>query len=562
MNEFVTYLNTLHNYKAQNSNSYAERNIKSQYYNDIKVNIRICDFLERKLLGDTSQIVVLTGYAGDGKTSVMAQVIDNLTEDGFVDDKQHEYELSNGTKCVCVKDFSELSQTDRKPIFENAINSVSNDKMVFMVANTGPLINTFGEMYDESVSEKAKIELIDLMDENSGETRCIQNIMISVINIANIDNTYFSIEFLDNIINNKLWVECESCAKKSYCHINSNRQLICNNRDKVKRFLKMHYTWLAENGRRLTIRSMAEQLAFMITGGFSCDNIPQIDRYKLMFVNLFFGYIGTRNNNKALNIVAIKEAQNCRYDEKRLRADEILLIRKDYSKVFGVEETKIIKEAADKDAFEEKFNAFVRRAYIFLNINTDDSTIAKDDEDIFSRQFMHYIEVRNGESDNLSPYKVLVRDALSMLYIGTVGNASAIPLTLTRRTGISQNVQLITGWLETKNIQIVLKNADDTNFDKTSNKKNIVLKINKEEIEQRLTLPILDYFDELKNGILSTQIDPQLSHGVESLKAQIQDKVLKDLDEGDAEGFEMIILKNKQSESIQLRIADKKIHMN
>ena len=39
MNEFVTYLNTLHNYKAQNSNSYAERNIKSQYYNDIKVNI-------------------------------------------------------------------------------------------------------------------------------------------------------------------------------------------------------------------------------------------------------------------------------------------------------------------------------------------------------------------------------------------------------------------------------------------------------------------------------------------------------------------------------------------
>ena len=29
--------------------------------------------------------------------------------------------------------------------------------------------------------------------------------------------------------------------------------------------------------------------------------------------------------------------------------------------------------------------------------------------------------------------------------------------------------------------------------------------------------PMLDYFEELKNGVIATNIDPQLSHGVESL---------------------------------------------
>ena len=48
---------------------------------------------------------------------------------------------------------------------------------------------------------------------------------------------------------------------------------------------------------------------------------------------------------------------------------------------------------------------------------------------------------------------------------------------------------------------------------------------------------MINYFDELRNGVISTNIDPQLSHGIESLKAQLMRIVFSNDDE-----LEMIIL--------------------
>ena len=41
---------------------------------------------------------------------------------------------------------------------------------------------------------------------------------------------------------------------------------------------------------------MTEQLAYMITGGMSCEEVTNNDAYKYLFSNLFFGYIGTKLN--------------------------------------------------------------------------------------------------------------------------------------------------------------------------------------------------------------------------------------------------------------------------
>lgn len=63
---------------------------------------------------------------------------------------------------------------------------------------------------------------------------------------------------------------------------------------------------------------------------------------------------------------------------------------------------------------------------------------------------------------------------------------------------------------------------------------------------------MLDYFDELRNGVISTSIDPQLTHGVESLKAQLAEEC------NDEEGgpVEMIVLQNNKSIDYRLEISE------
>lgn len=53
MNEFVKYLNGLHNYNAQNQNAYGEKNKQSKYYDRMQVTVdvseRIVNLLEKEL---------------------------------------------------------------------------------------------------------------------------------------------------------------------------------------------------------------------------------------------------------------------------------------------------------------------------------------------------------------------------------------------------------------------------------------------------------------------------------------------------------------------------------
>lgn len=548
---FVDYLNSLHNYNAQNENAYGERNVENQYFNDVMVKIGLCEFIKDALTEKEPHIIILTGHAGDGKTSIMYQVLTEFDIKFSVKEKISEISLPTGHKCLCIKDFSELSEKERKEAMEKIVQMPRIGKFVFLVANTGPLINTFGELFDSyEDKEKAKIELINAMDHNIGEIANIQGIKICVINVATVDNTYFATEFLDKIIQDRLWTGCIKCSKNEYCHIYRNRNLIIENKPKVFEFINNHFIWITEYGNRLTIRSMTEQLAYMLTGGFSCEEVSSNDPYKYLFSNLFFGYIGTKKNNKALNIVAVNVANQCLYDHKRLRSDEYLLIGRNYKNLFGASVMNIITEAEIKSAYVSGWIEFLRRTYMFMNIVTDKVIIDNDYEDIFSKQFKRYLELRNGESTPTKSDASLIADALSMIYIGTINDGIEIPLTLGRESGIAQNVQLITGTISARQIKVVQIKTQDSHFNKGKDRFILHLSINKSELETELSLPMLDHFEELKNGVIDTNIDPQLSHGIESLKAQIS----KELDDEEEDVMEMIILKNSGNKNIRLEL--------
>ena len=48
-NLYIDYLNSLHNYNAQNENAYGERNIDNPYFKDVMVRVGLCDYIKEIL---------------------------------------------------------------------------------------------------------------------------------------------------------------------------------------------------------------------------------------------------------------------------------------------------------------------------------------------------------------------------------------------------------------------------------------------------------------------------------------------------------------------------------
>ena len=546
--EFIDYLNTLHSYNAQNQNAYSERNISSPFYEKTAVRIGLGDFITNLLKTASPQMIVLTGHAGDGKTSIMYQVLKDfgLTLDPAK--KQDEIVLPSGKRCLCIKDFSEFSDNEKVEVMKKAVTYPEQGNFVFMVANTGPLINTYLKLFDEPhTRESAEIALIEAMDKNTGEVSTDLPHIINIINVAAIDNTYFATAFLEKVTKEELWQGCSSCPKKDKCHIARNRRLIIANFDKVISFLEKHYIWLYEHGKRLTVRSMTEQIAYMITGGQKCDNIKKTDPIKFLFPNLFFGYKGVDSDPKAFGIFSIACAYAQHYENHRIRADEQLLIDKNYSALFTPEVATLLQDS-EKYQTRSGWNEMIRRIYFFLNIVVDSTKNRIDTEDVFSPKYPKFLEIRDGKASPSKSDASFIADALSMIYIGTPTlGASTVPLTLSRKEGISQNVQFVVGEINVKKLNIIAEETKDSHFDSQRKRFRLLLKHAGEVMACELTLPMLNYFEELRKGVISTNVDPQLSHGVESLRAQLTKACAYD-----DEVVRMVILKNKGNEQYEL----------
>ena len=553
MNEFVKYLNGLHNYYAQNQNAYSERNVKSPYYKEVMVPIDVCDFIIDSINNYPPHIIILTGHAGDGKTSIMFQVLEHLGKALNTQAPVQSIIIDNNKEICCIKDFSEFSDEKKLNILTEVMEYPNKGKYVFMVANTGPLINTFGKLFENTgKSEQAKMSMIEAMDSNDG---IIKEQML-VINVATIDNVGFAGKYLNKVIRENLWQSCQVCPKKNCCHILRNHNLIKENIDRVCEFIENFYIWQTEYGSRLTIRSITEHLSYMITGGYDCEDIITDDNYQftknpheLLFTNLFFGYEGIISNPLANNIIAVRKAKESGIFLRRIRADEELLIRRNYQQLFGQDVIDIINNIDNKLKIHKDFDDELRRMYLFLNIASSEQH-QKDIEDIFSKQFIPYLSVRNKGTTPTKNQKNLVIDALRMIYLGTViSSNNMIPITMGTEVGITQSVQMIAGELNTGDIELISK--DDSALNK--GRKNLILVIKEKEI-CHLTLPMVNHFEELKNGVIATNIDPQLSRGIENLKSK-----LLELADTDDDQLQFLVMDNKGFTEESIMIENGKI---
>lgn len=545
---YIKYLNTLHNVGARNENAYAESNQNNPYFHKTIVKRPTGAFIIDKLTNEEPHIIILTGHAGDGKTSLLLQVLDDM---GLLNEQElnpfDEIVLPNGKSCLYIKDFSELSEHERESKMKDFLEYPVQDKYVILIANTGPLLNTF----EEILGEDAQIKLLNLIDENSGSIEEICGSKIRTINAAGIDNTSFAKPFLENIIEDSLWVQCEQCIKVKNCPIKFNQIIVSQNFAKVSDFLTSHYIWQQEHGKRLTIRQITAHLSFAITGGLECKQVKNIDNgnylFDFLFTNSIFGYSGFKVNKDASEIQAISDIMNNHYDQKRIVADESIFIKQDYSALPQKLQT-LARELGIKSHYSTRWQAAVRRMYYLVNIETDDKVNTKLLKDGFSNSYPRYLELRRGASTN-NDDKMLVLDALAMIFIGdTYQSKNSIPLTLKRGSGITQSVQMVHDVVYSRDIKVKTSYSNKCNFDGERRKSELRMEVCGKEITYPIALPLLNYFEDIRNGIVTTNIDPQLSHGIDSIKAQI----LACCAQSEDGRLELMVMKTNKWETITL----------
>lgn len=76
-NEFIECLNSLHNLRASSANALAESQALSPYFGELYEPFPLIKRLVEALTDKVKRVVVLTGHAGDGKSTVALDVLKN-----------------------------------------------------------------------------------------------------------------------------------------------------------------------------------------------------------------------------------------------------------------------------------------------------------------------------------------------------------------------------------------------------------------------------------------------------------------------------------------------------
>lgn len=307
-NPFVQYLISLSNASAANENATAEAQVGNAFFERIRVDNPVASFIiERLQKGDSH--VILTGNAGDGKTTLAAEVLESFT--GTFRPLRPIEDLPE-KNLVIIKDMSELEEEQRTQILSEAMKSRS--KRFLIVSNTGTLLESFRKV--SSTGDES--ELLKALKADHPQT--IKEDRFLVVNLGRVNSIESACQVFRRMLAEENWKECLSCSCSSDCPIHINVQLLREDRERVADRVKLIYRRLYEYGSRLTIRQMTGHLAYAVTAGRDCRqviNMSEIGRQAVLpdalFFNNFFGDGGGQYWPEAQQLLPVREIRRVEF---------------------------------------------------------------------------------------------------------------------------------------------------------------------------------------------------------------------------------------------------------
>ena len=153
-NTFVSYLNSMNNAGSDTAAALAESQVLSEYYSRIKIERKLGQYISDRIRSGEKKVFILTGHAGDGKTSILVQVLIDLGMLAPMEkiEVEKEYE-KDGIRLYSVKDMSELNSEKQLRFLTKALEAPRNGYSSILISNTGPLLNCFEKIAEEKANE-------------------------------------------------------------------------------------------------------------------------------------------------------------------------------------------------------------------------------------------------------------------------------------------------------------------------------------------------------------------------------------------------------------------------
>lgn len=548
MNEFINYLNSTNNVGGNSTGSLAESQVKSTYYDSVKVDRKLGTYITDCVCAGDHKAFILTGHAGDGKTSILVQVLKTLGHLQNGAGLSIEEEFNN---FLYVKDMSEIAAEHQVEALKKALHAPHDGKTSLLISNTGPLLKTFEALVKEQIettggafTEKDRLALqstlLTQLDTNNDEEITVADYSFILVNIARVDNVPFAVKILKNILNPNLWSPCSGCACANRCPIKSNCDIVAAQFDRVAAFIENYYRYLYENDKRMTIRQMVGQISYALTGNLTCQEISSRHLrepfFNYNFANLFFGFVGLKAAKDATQIKGIEQVRNLELDRIALDIDYQLFVSQDYScfvprisselqslstkyrKHYQItDEDQLLDEK--KHEKELQLRRAVRRFYLLFSLSENDGEINNVMNQVFGALYSDYRALISSKQSKhvLNQMRSTIFDALYIKNTGFLPNGKTeLPLTLRREDDVFQNVMIVLGEVNRSDLSVIQTKVS-SNFEDVDNKHELYLRMDGKDF--RLTLPMINYFNNLIHGAIASNNNPALSHGIAQLDA-------------------------------------------
>ena len=320
-NPFLAYLNSLHNTTGSNENALAEAQARSRFFSVIHVRSAVAEFARKQILGSERRHVILTGHAGDGKSTIGLELFKTLK--GLPMDQPltvpwqavEEIHRAGQPPITMVKDMSELSAADRLKILQRACSP--NSERFFIISNTGTLLETFrGMTPDASQWSELEHNLLEALSAQPPFSLSHSAGTFDVVNLVQVDNLNIALDIFQRMLDEKAWGPCLSQPCHQSCPVFRNVRLLRENWLLVRERVGAVYRRLFEYGDRLTLRQITAHLAYAITSGLSCQDVfghalqpisrPVTD---FLFFNRFWGEGASGFDDRSSQLKAVRVLQ-------------------------------------------------------------------------------------------------------------------------------------------------------------------------------------------------------------------------------------------------------------
>jgi serine/threonine protein kinase len=529
-NPFVDYLNTLHNVSAGNANALAEYQATNKYFASIYEPTQMAADIYQRLTSGKEVVVVLSGHAGDGKSTVALEVLKQLRrmtpEDTLPNPPEpHETETVNGVRISILKDMSEHTADERLAKFKDALAVGIGSCLI--VSNTGPLLNTLSRMRDDG--EEIEQKVLNLLDRpilgTLNDTAHRINDFdkpIFIANLSKLDNVETAVNVLAKISGHPAWQACGGCSQQAACPIRRNVSAI-QQAPQLKARVSSMYRLLTAYERRLTMRQMTAHLAYSVTGGTGCAEVAaKIDQHgtdlvlrQNLFSELFFGFSDRKRNLQTTSLYCVEQLHAHVASERTRPAVELKLQHeplKSFAPVPDVLQPALQywqTKSAD-GASGGTARSAIRRLTFMFGTRLDGQWWTNFIQDFSGSTTLEEWEewrVHGIQKMPTTERRALVRQILSVLSehcIGAVRTASIkdkLYITLRRDDmETTQPVQVVIGEYDENDFRL--------DFDETEKMPRLVYAPASGDVFMRLPLPLLDFVSHRSTGDFGQELDP------------------------------------------------------